>query len=784
MWIITLTTGTDVPTLSTGNDTISGSQSTYGDNDVLSDSSTTDTDTLTLSTTSNITAKPTLVNIETIVVNAEKVGTLTFDATGITNAKTLTFNRADMLSGSVDGSGNVTVSNLKGGNIVAGTKVADVSVAYTSTGNSSAAATITGGTGTVTVTEVGKGGVTVTGAAGKAVSVTEQAVAVTGSKATVQTSGTVTVTNAVDQLTLKTAGETTATIGAIQTKANSGSLTIEGSHATTIKTTAAQLNAAVVNNNSTGAVTLSVSIAAALDLTDVGAVSSVLLDADYGNGTYTIKAKPDQLITTKTNQTGTVTINNAGTAGSGTAKFAVLSNDSSAAVTAANLTFTNYAAVALDATADKFTASGTLSFGDAAVTLSGANDVNLGTIADAGSFVSSNTGKTTLSSNGNTANEQSIVLGAADDTVTVTSSSDTYVVVLGNGANTLTVTDAKAGSQFVGGTGVDTVTVTNVHGGATFNLGAGNDVVSLGALSDATDLVIAGGDGSDSLTVTATKDLTLTNASFSGFEVLNVAPSQTLTLNTTQFNALGSFALEGSGILAVTNTSTTEGKAINASVVNVAVGTAATLTLTGSAAADTITGSAAADTILTGNGADLVVGGRGADSITGGTGVDTIKYAATTTLDLALEAGTTAGGASDSGTGVGDRITTWTSGTDKIQFAASLLTNAIGTETDSLLSIAKTGTVTNVARFVHITDTAVGDNVNTHAGAVTVLNALTTTAVAIGDSFIAAMDNDTNTYLYYVKQVSAANTIATQDVTLIGVINGITTIANGDFVTY
>ena len=66
----------------------------------------------------------------------------------------------------------------------------------------------------------------------------------------------------------------------------------------------------------------------------------------------------------------------------------------------------------------------------------------------------------------------------------------------------------------------------------------------------------------------------------------------------------------------------------------------------------------------------------------------------------------------------------------------------------------------------------------------TVLNALTTTAVAIGDSFIAALDNDTNVYFYLVKQVSAANTIAAQDVTFIGVSTGMAFgVTNGDFVS-
>jgi len=34
-----------------------------------------------------------------------------------------------------------------------------------------------------------------------------------------------------------------------------------------------------------------------------------------------------------------------------------------------------------------------------------------------------------------------------------------------------------------------------------------------------------------------------------------------------------------------------------------------------------------------------------------------------------------------------------------------------------------------------------------------------------------------------IQQVSTSGTIAAQDVTLVGVINGITTVANGDFVS-
>jgi Ca2+-binding RTX toxin-like protein len=207
-------------------------------------------------------------------------------------------------------------------------------------------------------------------------------------------------------------------------------------------------------------------------------------------------------------------------------------------------------------------------------------------------------------------------------------------------------------------------------------------------------------------------------------------------------------------------------------------------TISGGAGDDSLTGGAGADVISTTSGADTVVGGAGADSMTGGTGVDIFRWAATTAATFATEAATNAGAAATFAAGtVGDTVLGFTTGTDKLYFAAAGVTNAIGTEIDTLLSIAKAGTVTNVARFVRINDSAAADAVDTVAGAVVILNALTTTAVAIGDSFIVAMDNDTDTFLYYVKQISTADTIAAQDVTLIGRVNGVTT-ANGDFVSF
>lgn len=203
--------------------------------------------------------------------------------------------------------------------------------------------------------------------------------------------------------------------------------------------------------------------------------------------------------------------------------------------------------------------------------------------------------------------------------------------------------------------------------------------------------------------------------------------------------------------------------------------------ITGSTGGDTIVAGDLADTIATNGGATSVTGGGAADSITGGSAVDTIVYTGTTATLIAAEVGSVANGSANSGTGVGESITSFTSGADKLNFPAALVTNAIGTEVDTLKSIAKAGTVANTDRYV-IVATAVGDNTQTHAGAVTILAALTTTAVATGDSFIAFLDNDTNTYMYLVEE-QGTGSIQAGEVTLIGVLNGITSVANGDIVS-
>jgi hypothetical protein len=50
--------------------------------------------------------------------------------------------------------------------------------------------------------------------------------------------------------------------------------------------------------------------------------------------------------------------------------------------------------------------------------------------------------------------------------------------------------------------------------------------------------------------------------------------------------------------------------------------------------------------------------------------------------------------------------------------------------------------------------------------------------------FNVGVNDGTNGYLYLLTQVSTADTIAAQDLTLIGQVTGVTNVADGDFVAF
>jgi hypothetical protein len=192
----------------------------------------------------------------------------------------------------------------------------------------------------------------------------------------------------------------------------------------------------------------------------------------------------------------------------------------------------------------------------------------------------------------------------------------------------------------------------------------------------------------------------------------------------------------------------------------------------------TLTGTAAANVIVAGDLADTITGGGAADTVTLGTGADRFYYTFTAKASLATESGAAAGTDNDFAAGtVGDSITGFVSGTDKIYFATAALDN--GTESQTLKVITNGGTIANNDVFVRVSTDAANAEMGT---AIALLNGLITATIAQTENIVVAIETSTDTYLYYVEQASTADTIAAADTTLIAKLVGVTAIADGDLV--
>jgi len=640
-----LTASTDEFIGTTGDDTFTATQATYGTADFIFDQSSTDDDTFTLTTTSNITATPTVKNVENFNVEIAKVSTFAFAADNITGTNTFTFNRSDLLDGAIDGSGDVTVTGANDATYVAGTQVADFSVTF---GANDAASTVdaTAATGDVAVAGIDEGGVTVLLADDQAVALTGVADAV----ATVVGAGDIDVDaiGGIDNLTLEATDETTF---AFATGALLDAVTLAGASDITVEIDGDDLDRVELENTATGVVNVVVTAVstAAMDLSDLGAVTSVELGDDFGTATQTITVNSDQLITTEEDQGGTLTFL-AGESNA-TARFAVLDDVAITAVDFGDGT-ADFDTVELDATAGELAITN-IDVNDADIILTGAEVIDLGTVASAGSIVSASTGDVILTTTGNAANEQTIALGAGDDDVTVNSATGVFVVNLGAGDNTLTVAAAELDSQFVMGAGDDTVTLANTIGAGddlivvtgagddeltldsaethSINLGDGANTLTVTANADGTDATLTLGAGANVVKATGTaviSDATITG----GVAEVNVVTGATLTVGADQFEDFGAFTLSGAGTLEVDGSAETDDITIDASVATLNFGTTATLTLIAGAGDDTITGSIGDDAIDLAAGGDNTIinndiANNGTDSITSfTTGADALQF--------------------------------------------------------------------------------------------------------------------------------------------------------------
>jgi hypothetical protein len=346
-----------------------------------------------------------------------------------------------------------------------------------------------------------------------------------------------------------------------------------------------------------------------------------------------------------------------------------------------------------------------------------------GVVATTTADTATNMAVTFTSENTSTTATVSITGGAGDDALTGNASIDT--IIGGLGADTIT---ASAGNDVItGGAGADTFQFT----------------AALLAANSGTTATFDGGAGTDILTITDT-GATIVDADFRG--ITSVA-----TLNT------------GNGTNAITLASGADATGI--------------ATLTGGTGKDTINiSSVDFDNTIT------ITAGANADTVTLGAQTATVKFTSTSAAAFATESAVDAGTDNDFSAGIkGDKISGFTSGTDKLKFAAAAITSAIGTEVDTLKSIGAGGTIANTDRFVELTATQTNAQMGT---IITAINALTTTAVAIADSCIIFAHDGNDGYLYLLEQDSAADTVTEDDVTLIAQLTGVTDIANGDLVSF
>jgi len=368
---------------------------------------------------------------------------------------------------------------------------------------------------------------------------------------------------------------------------------------------------------------------------------------------------------------GTVTMGamdvTSGTATSGT--VAIVANES-------NLTATSLTAAALQD-----------------ITISGDEDVNLGTVATANSINgSASTGVITATAG---AAAKTLSGGAGADQLTL-NGNRIHTLDGGGGNDTITVTSTAATSTVDGGAGNDGITITDVDQIVVIG-GLGTDNFNVGVASAAT---IVGGDGSDTLTVTAGGVDLAAGFAIAGVEKINItATNGTTDFTAAEFAGLASSEITGNSatdVLQITAAAT--GSTLDMSGLTASAGSSQTINTVMGAGNDTITGSVLAENFVF-NGAN---GWKGTDNISGGgTGTDTISSNDTTIQEVAGTGATSSGLVVNLGTTaisnvnvlanasghLGGTTTQVAAGSIAYMYAAADTTNVNSTVTDSVSGI-------------------------------------------------------------------------------------------------
>jgi len=610
------------------NDTFTATNLTLTAGDVIVDSSSTDSDTLTVtvanSTVAAGTTTSTMSGIENVIFNFNSVATPTATVTAM-GSGTVTINQASTAAAAtVTSAGNVTV--------VGGTGVTGLL-----TVNQTAASALTvqaGNATTVTTTGGTTGSTTITGAATN-IDTTVTTANVTTSAA----AGTIDLNNvgAADVATVSAGATTTLTSTGIET------LSLSGNGVASVIT---------MDGNANGTAT---NLIGSQDLTVAytqggGAVSAIssgtVTNTNTGNSTIRVTLAAGAGETeVYTSIPTTVTLDLIGTANAGDS----VSVSNGAVVTAgadttADLAITLPAATAatnvLNLTANQDQTAG--------ITVANAKTVNLVSAADTGTGADADGTMSLVALVTGTANV--VVTGSSPLTLTAASTANKIDASALTGVLTVATTVANT-ATITGGTGNDVFTLVNDAAG-TWNGGAGTDT-------------LIGPAGVWGLQAATISNFEIINADSAASTVLDFLASQlngsTMTIVADNGNAtaiqvddalaMDSQTLDLSGLVFDTSTGNMAAAAVvvDASQQSGSLSANANMTITGTAQADTITGNdgtgvntissgAGADIIVGGAGADIITTGAGADIITGGDGADVIALAdgATAAVDIVI----------------------------------------------------------------------------------------------------------------------------------------------------
>lgn len=698
----------DTFALTNGNDTVTGASGTLASGDAMIDASTTDADVLTAQVTvANL--APTISKVETININGDFV-TTGLDLKNVIGAQTLNFN-----TGITSGTATVGVAASSTGQGPSTTKVANIAFGS----NVTTASINADSTGTVGAVNVNAGTLTTLTFTGGS----------TADSYAVTLNGNLKLAGVDTVETLKVSSSVAGKKIIFQEAYAAGkSLEIAGTSDVIFSGTAANLTARATTKTSTGAITVEVTGAGAVDTTKMAGITSVTLVAASAaaitvNSGVSLNSSVDQgagfVITgpvataatnanTFTNTASSLTslngssvktltvVSAAGQVAGVDATYTTLDNGLNNVV----LTGTNDVKVTLG-TAASVDASGLVGFlnytqglgGTSAVGADTATTIKGGSGANLVTFTAATTNSTYVGKDGG----DSVTLATIGASASVTTGAGNDTII----ANTVTT---GAASIATGG-GDDTVTATGLTTGViSANLGAGNDTITVGSGATTTGVVVLavdGGDGTDTLVINKGADFSAGTFSVSNVESIKIAGGGALTFSaaeltgkTYSFTATANVAdeLKVTGVAGTTSidlSGITTDQSIASAVklgttINASASTSS-VTIKGTGQLDTITASTTAGSTIT--------AGGGKDAITLGGGIDKVVYVSASSTTLATESGTTVSGVGTTlATGAGDSITSFGLGVDKI-----VLSVAFGTVSASSTLVQSGGTSYTVA---------------------------------------------------------------------------------------